>query len=314
MEGKYTLRDIVIENSYLGRFAEFKDLIYGPWSYGGTGKFTLQLGIIQILIVIAALLFLVKFYKSKSEQKYLLAGSLLFLFVSIFLMLEPANFIWTKLSILQKLQFPWRFLTMATFCISIIGAILVNNIEIKQKKLISILIIFFAIIPTFSYWQAKEYKTFGDTVFEKPYASTTDTGESAPIWSVRFMENFPKENIEVIDGDAEIKNYARTSTYHEYLIVAHEKTRFRENTLYFPGWKIYDNSKLLENIEFQDPTNRGLMTFYLDQGLHNVIIKFEDTKIRKVAELISLTSIIIVLIFPIIFLVFSNFRIKKYKW
>src|SRR3989344_261372 len=36
-EGKYTLRDIVIEGIYLERFVNFRDLFYSPWNFGGTG-------------------------------------------------------------------------------------------------------------------------------------------------------------------------------------------------------------------------------------------------------------------------------------
>lgn len=43
-EGKYTLRNILTKGSYVGRFVSFPQLIYGPWNYGQTGQFTVQLG------------------------------------------------------------------------------------------------------------------------------------------------------------------------------------------------------------------------------------------------------------------------------
>lgn len=314
IEGKYTLRDIVTNNAYLDRFVEIRGLIYGPWNYGGTGQFTTQLGIISISLIILSIIFMFKFYKSKDNQKYLLFGSLVFFFGSIFLMLPQSNFIWNQITILQKLQFPWRFLTITTFCASLIGAILIDKINLKKKNILVIIIISLTIIPTISYWHGNKYVIYADSDFEKPYASTTDTGESSPIWSVRSMDGFPKSNIEIIEGKAEIVNYKRTSTYHEYLINAKEKTRLRENTLYFPGWKIYDNYKLVENVQFQDPKNRGVMTFYLDEGLHDLILKFEDTKIREFSNYISLFSIIFVLLIPMALIIFSDTRFKKNKW
>ncbi len=314
VEGKYTLRDIVTNNAYLERYVQVKNLIYGAWNYGGTGEFTTQLGIINIIIIIAGVAFLFKFYKSKDNLKYLLIGTVVFFFISVFLMLPYSNFIWEKLTILQKLQFPWRFLSITTFCTSVIGAILIDKINLKSKNILAAIIIILSIIPTVNYWKADEYKLYSDSYFEKPYASTTDTGESSPIWSVRSMDEFPKYKLEILSGNAEIVDYSRRSNYHEYLIDAKEKTRFRENTLYFPGWKIYDNYKLVDNVEFQDPENRGVMTFYLDKGLHDLILKFENTKVRMVSNIVTFISIIFVFLIPLIFLFFPNLKFKKYRW
>ncbi len=314
IEGKYTLRDIVTSNEYSSRFVEIKNILYGNWSYGGTGQLTTQLGIIEIILTVGAIIFLFKFYKSKDKTKYLLSGTLIFLFFAIFLMTKESNFIWSNITTLKKLQFPWRLLTITTFCTALIGSILLDKINIKSKNVIVILIIFLAIIPTISFWHPKEYKTYNENYFIGRFPSTTDTGESSPIWSTRSMESLPKNNFEIIDGEATISNYIRRSNYREYLISNDKKTRFRENTVYFPGWKIYDNYKPLANIEYQDPANRGVMTFYLDEGLHDLVIKFEDTKIRKVSNFVSLLSIIISIIFPLLFIFISYLKIGKYKW
>lgn len=315
-EGKYTLRDIVTRGEYAFRFVEIKQLFYGSWSYGGTGQFTVQLGIVSIILTVAATIFLFKYWKSKDREKYLLLGSLIFLLASIFLMLPQSNFIWSKITTLEKLQFPWRFLSITTFCMSLSGAILIEKINLKNKikDILILLILLGIVLPTINYWHAKEYKFFTDSFFERLYPSTTDTGESSPIWSTRAMEHYPKNKLELIDGKAEFNILPWTSTYHEYAIDVKQDARFRENTLYFPGWKIYDNNKLISNIEFQDPKNRGVMTFRLEKGLHDIILKFEDTKIRKISNFISLISIIFVILIPVIFLIFPNHKIRKYKW
>ena len=206
------------------------------------------------------------------------------------------------------------FISITTFSTAIIGAILIEKINIKNKKIISSIIILIVIFSTVNYWQAKEYKIYHDSFFEKDYPSTRDIGESSPIWSIRSMDKYPKGHIELINGNARIVNYSRTSTKHKYLVDAKEDIRIRENTLYFPGWKIYDNYKLIENIEFQDPKNRGLITFELKKGLHYLIISFEDTKVRLISNLISIISIILIPIIIIIFLLFPNLANNRYKW
>ena len=313
-EGKYTLRDIVTTGEYSTRFVNFVDLIYSPWSFGGTGQFSVQIGIVQIIIVILSIVLFFKLFKKKDKLRYLYLGVLLFLGTSIFLMIPQSIFIWENITTLQKLQFPWRFLTIVVFCVSLIGALFVNKLNIRRKDLLTYLLVILSILPTITFWNAKEYKVFDDSYFEKVWAGTTDTGESSPIWSIRFMEAKPKNNIEVIEGEAQIVELPRKTTVHEYVVDVKEKSRIRENTLYFPGWKVYDNGKFLENVEFQDPKNRGIITFYLDKGMHSIILRFEETKLRDYSNLISLITVLVLLAVPIIFYLKPKSKFGKIKW
>jgi uncharacterized membrane protein len=293
IEGKYTLRDIVTQNAYADRFVEFKDLIIGKWNYGISGEFTTELGYVQIILIIFGIIILFNIRKTKNYKKYLLLFTLIYFSVSVFLMLTESNTIWEKVTTLQKLQFPWRFLSITTFCSALIGAIVID--KLKLKTIFSIIIIILIIAPTINFWRAKDYKIYTDSYFDKSYPSTTDTGESSPIWSVRSMDNYPKNYIEILSGSAQIKVISRNSTSHEYLVDAKDEVRIKENTLYFPGWKIYNNYIELNNVEFQDQKNRGIMTFTLAPGIHNVILKFEDTKIRKFSNFVSLLSVLLIL-------------------
>lgn len=308
MEGKYTLRDIVTRGEYSSRFVDLQSLLSSPWSFGISGQFSVQIGIIHIFLSILAAFLIYKLYKKKDSSFLLLAGSFGFLIVSIFLMLDRSSLVWEKLTILQKLQFPWRFLSVIVFLTSLMGAVFVSKVSLKNKNIIIAILIFAAIFSTRNFWGAKEYKLISDNFFKTTFNSTTDTGESAPIWSVRFMEKRPKEEIEVIEGSAEIKKVSRKTTYHKYLITTKEESRMRENTLYFPGWKVYDNGKEVKDVEFQDPKNRGLITFYLGRGIHNVDVKFEETRLRVFSNLISLSSILFVT------LVFIILKFRPHFW
>src|SRR4029079_12690534 len=110
------------------------------------------------------------------------------------------------------------------------------------------------------YWHPKAYLQKPEAFYTGIYDSTTDTGESAPIWSVRFMEARPKSHMEVIGGKAKIREVSRNSTSHSYQVDASMEAQLRENTLYFPGWKV-----LVDGVEvpiaFQDAHNRGVITF-----------------------------------------------------
>jgi len=139
-------------------------------------------------------------------------------------------------------------------------------------------------------WKPKGYTAKPDSYYSGVYESTTDTGESSPIWSVRFMEHFPTASMDIASGSVLITKGRRTTTVREYVLNAKEPARLVENTLYFPGWKVYVDG-IQTGVQFQDPTYRGLITFRVTEGEHTVRIVFEDTKMRRISNMISLASI-----------------------
>jgi len=299
-EGKYTLRDIVTGPEALSRFLPFSDFIYGPWSYGGTGQFTAQIGILHWVLILFSIPLGIHLFKKKNKEWIIIFVLLIIFAFTLYLMTASSKPIWQTITTLQKFQFPWRFLSLTVFLSAVIGSFVVNfllNLKIlkssNRKIYVAVLFIFIVLFLNKNYWHAKDYLYKNENFYSGIYLSTTDTGESSPIWSVRFMENLPKAHIEVLEGEANIKENYRSSTNHSYSILATSKAKFRENTLYFPGWKVFVDGKE-SPIEFQDYNNRGLMTFWVEKGEHGVGIRFEETKLRIFANLISIMSLLAV--------------------
>ena len=140
-------------------------------------------------------------------------------------------------------------------------------------------------------WKPKAYLHKPESFFSGVYDSTTDTGESSPIWSVRFMEHRPDQPMDSSLGHMLITPTKRTTTVHDYTVtVTGSDGRVVENTLYFPGWTVYVDGVRTE-IQYQDPAYRGLITFAVPSGAHTIHIVFEDTKLRKLATLVSEVNI-----------------------
>ena len=304
-EGKYTLRDIVTSGEAMDRFVPWNWFFYSPWNYGGTALLTKSIGYIQWFCITCSLLVLWKLKEYK--QKIILFGSLLVFIGSLWIMTSMSGFIWERVTILQNFQFPWRFLSVSTFLAAVIGSVSlvysISNLSIPRKNVFFVGVCLLSVFLTYSMWHPKEYVIHDDSFYSRVYPGTTDTGESSPIWSVRFMEHTPANLMEVIDGDAVITVGKRTSTKHEYTVVAQKQTRMVENTLFFPGWKIFVDG-VSAGIQFQDPAFRGLMTFWMDEGKHQVLVTFTDTKVRYYASVTSLISlgILILTSIPLLFL------------
>lgn len=285
-EGKYTLRDIVASSEYQSRFVSFESFLFGAWSYGGTGQFSTQVGLTQWILVLASFFSTVRFYQKKNTLWIVSASILIIFFLTLFLMTGASSGIWQTITVLQKFQFPWRFLSVSVFTAAVLGGLLIFTIPKRFQLVTCCLLLVTLFLFNKDYWHAKDYLTNDERFFTGIYKSTTDTGESSPRWSVRFMEKEPSSRIEVISGKATLEETERISTRRVYKIHVQEPSRIRENTLYFPGWEVFVDEEKAP-VEFQDPSNRGLMTFFVDSGNHSIVVKFRETRLRWFANGVS---------------------------
>ena len=309
LEGKYTLRDIVTDNEYASRFETVTRFIYSPWSFDGTNRFSVQIGLVQWLIVAIQPVIAYVLYKRKQTKLLVFVVGIFVLFVlSLFIMTEPAKPVYEVFSVLQKFQFPWRFLTLSVFITAVMGGIFVHILEPRRQLVVLIVISVLLIFVNKDYVVTKGYLLLPDSFYKSVYEGTTDTGESAPIWSVRFMLEKPESENEVISGAANIVPGERTATTRSYEIIASSGARILENTLYFPGWKVFVNGQEAQ-VEFQDQNNRGLITYMVPSGKNDVVITFENTKLRNLSEAVSILGVIFLTIYVIFFNKFNKWKI-----
>ena len=295
MEGKYTLRDIVTSGGeYLTSFAVWKDFFFGQWSYGGTAALSKQIGFIHWIGIFGSIISTyILLYRNKNKLWILTLGIFVILGITLFLMTSASGPIWQTITVLQKFQFPWRFLSVTVFLSALLGGILLSLISNKYKKVALLILVIGLLVVNKDYWHAQGFLQKEESFYSGIYNGTTDTGESAPIWSVRFMEKRPSSKVEIISGIANLKEISRSVTEREYRVEAIDKIRILENTLYFPGWTVLVDGRR-EDIEFQDQNHRGLITFDVAKGNHKVNISYEETKTRLFANVISAVSLLAV--------------------
>lgn len=297
-EGKYTLRDIVTTSDYQNRFVPWNMFLNPSWKYGGGNELSKFLGFGNI---IALLMSFFVYRKYSDKAKIFLIANIIIFIISIIFMTSISLPLWNNISLLQKFQFPWRLLTLTAFTTSVIGAVSTHFLPKKLQKIFVFCICIIAIVTTIHMWKPKEFKSFNEQYFTSLYPGTTDTGESSPIWSVRFMENFPNKPYEIVEGDAVVVTIDRDTTRHLYQITVRTPMTFLENTLYFPGWHVYlDSQEIIP--EFQNANYRGLMTFEMEPGIHTVQVQFSQTRLRQIADVISVAALATIglwLLFPL---------------
>lgn len=317
----YYLIPALVERQFISNYEQIKfedhfpfikQLIIPHWGYGtshwGPGDdLSFQIGIANLVSVLAVLI-IFRFLKKpiKSLTVYLL---LIFGFF-VFLMNQRSTPIWSLHPILRYVQFPWRMLLFTSLITSFLGTIASDFIltKIDKRKIYIFTVIVIFIITSLSVWYFKpsQFKDISDERYLELYFAnrTLRGGERAHLSKeyLNFTEDFiPPTIYQKKRLGALPKNWVE-SKYPASIKYAKENLSYnidintpKKNTLiiysgYFPGWTAQVDGK---EVPLYPLSEYGLTALDIETGTHKVKIEFKDTIIRRIANSISLLSIIL---------------------
>jgi hypothetical protein len=200
-------------------------------------------------------------------------------------------------------QFPWRFLSIAIFTLSFSAGSIILLINKKKLQVLAVIIISITtILLNFSYFKEDIwYSNLTDNQELSSDRILAQSGAGLKDYWPKFSKNFPTSfapNLPtVIQGEANFIKYYKKSNYSEaFFSVSTPKAIINLPIAYFPNWELYlDNQK----IDYQIDPILGLIQFEIGQGSHHYELFLKNTKIRLIANIISLISISLVIVFGI---------------
>ncbi|PIS13820.1 hypothetical protein COT65_02145 [Candidatus Shapirobacteria bacterium CG09_land_8_20_14_0_10_47_13] len=293
-ERKYTYGDLFMKDLYLEHFPELGQLFWpNPLNLvsGQVHDITVQFGAVHVLAVLIALYLWFKKRLTVQERRTV-AYSLVIIAGCVFLMQPVSVPLWQNLALLRQFQFSWRLLSLVTLATAMLGFVL---LRVNLSKRLYWPLCAFIILLTISWWRPMlGFDRINESEFWNYPLSTTYFGEANTIWAANPPQSFPENRVEIIGGKGEISNFIWTTTSQKFLVKNQTEVNILSNTLFFPGWRVFSDGQEVP-IEFQNQNHRGLITFRLPAGEHQVEIKFGQTRDRQVGEIISLISISILL-------------------
>lgn len=290
---QFTVFDQVVIANYRDNFPNFWELIMPRWSFGPSepgnpDSMSFQVGIVNLIIIILSLIyFLRRRVKTAHDEKgiYFLAVFFLALF---FLTPYSAGF-WDIIG-LSIIQFPWRILSVLIFCSSILGGFLFTVIPRSLQKPGVLLVLGLILVLNFSYTKPNGFVQREEGYYFTNEDTTTVQNEYLPGWA-KNLKREKRSRAEVMTGSGEIKSLITKSNLTSFAFSG--KGVVRINTVYFPGWQIKVNGK---EHPFQID-DEGLIRLNLDQNAKQVKIVFGETPLRLLADLVSLTTLVVLVIF-----------------
>lgn len=317
MENKFTHIEKISEAGYYfgNFFVSIKDLWQSEWGYGGAGGgMTFMIGKIHIFLAAGALI--VYLYNSIKMKKLTLAP-ILFLFFAVFctfLTNHGSFFLWKLIPLLNLTQYPMRLIFFIDF--SLILFIVLSTRDIFQKanqKFLFVIVVISSIFVIFR--NVGFYKSAYNYDFTEKYLS-----EKYLKWdsTIRGDEYLPKEFVipikenEISDGSIKTNKGVNVKIlFHksnEMVIEFENKNKDLQVNFpitNFPGWKMFVNGKE-ERITVQ--TKFNLISGNFGKGKYFVQVKFVNTPVRSIGNLISLIGLV-----SLICLIVKRFQIYGRK-
>ncbi len=268
-----------------------------PWGFGGSTAgcvdgMSFMLGKLHIIIGLAAgalVLLKGRFF----PERYLGLTGMVITGVGIFFTLPISIFLWENIPFFSYLQYPWRFLAYAELGLSVLIGTLFVHMRAKALRFILTTIVVLLAIPYYGKW------------FQPQYLFTKEAREFESEKALRFdvsnisYEYLPPDFVRPASPDA----YARTTivpregmivehivqsdTYERFTVTTNKDEKITLNKTVFPGWKYLVNGKPVVPTVAQ-----SLPTILIPKGQNVVEIRFADTPVRTLGNIISVIAVL----------------------
>lgn len=327
LEKDFTRMEATIVSEYFDyaiHFVSVRQLFTLNWGYGGStwGPFddmSFYLGTGQLGIFVFGLFVFVKkvlkLHKNQSTykttvQKIIRTPSLMtailfsvFFAIAACMTTTYSKFIWDQFSFLAYVQFPWRWLSVASLFLAVCGSALVFATENRMIRIISAVVgVVLIIVSSLPIFQPEKFISGYDAWY---YSDTNriSTHMSAvlpdfiPIQVSNEVFVKPVTDGKVLlcelDQSCPFEYTVHTNVTHIKIIKVKlerpEAITFA--TADFPGWQTSLDTKIVE----KSVSDQGLIQLTVPEGEHEIKITFKNTPVRTVANILSTLGILMVL-------------------
>jgi hypothetical protein len=319
LEREYTLVDQILTGELADfrlHFVYLRQFWHSPWGYGGSlfgleDGVSFEIGKIHLLAVgVSPVLIFRLLRRGKKHTPLFLFFVFCFAF-SVFLTSFHSQSLWEAVSPFSYLQFPWRFLTVVVLFASLLAGslpVLFSNQFIKSA--VAICLVSLVIITNKNFFKPERFLAVDDAYYTSAEVlkwrtsrmsydyvprgiKTKKTEQNTTVVDIE-KKDIPQQSLVVLKGEGVIKDLKTSSFSFDFKVEAQTPTVLRVNTFNFPGWKAWIDG---EPTMIDDQNKYRLITLNISKGAHWVSVKFTDTLTRRIGNIISFLSWLLVLSF-----------------
>lgn len=240
-------------------------------------------------------------FRAKLYMQYFLTGCL-------FLLLSDTVFPWDAVPYFKNfckvMQFPYRFLGIATLCFCVCGGVGIHNLlrKIGRKNVVGVVsvclicstslvaFIKFAPLSSLSYWRMPA-KTYWERLI-----STSDTDYLYKDMDIKKLVEQGDHYI----SNAVISNYHKDGTNISFSYLAESDSKIILPLVNYPGYLAVDQTG--KEIAIFENDNH-MMEFFLPRGQGEILLKYAGLNLFNLADFVSLIT----------FVFFCSVSIRQFK-
>lgn len=286
-------------SQYKDHFVCMMQLWSSQWGYGGSipgclDGLSFQLGKLHILLGILAL---PAFIVAKRKQASLVILLCIGFFISVFLLLPVSKPVWDSLSFMKFIQFPWRFLGLAVFFLSLLGGYAVAVFQnIFPKKPLRSVISSCLVVLLFAGMMVLYAKYFHPQIIDKNYRDETNlqtirwtiskiSDEYMPPDFAKPKDESQVANIRIINPEGSVFYHDRL-TQITALVDGSARTTLQVNLAAFPDWNFR-----LDNKPVNAAVIDGRYAVAVPAGKHTLDVYWQPTPVEKLADFLSVVGL-----------------------
>jgi hypothetical protein len=304
-----------------GDFVEFFQLFSPNWGFGASvpgpnDDVSFQLGVVPVVLSLFALapLFQKRTRASLGRPAVRLAAFFgILAVIVVFLTLHLSAPLWQILPLVRLAQFPWRLLALTVVAMAFLCGVAAKGSRSQSGflDLSTLVLVALLIVGSLPYVRAEMSQRSVSLAGLMEFQQSSDemTGSTAwvrdiPTWSPMADYAIAGEPItSKISFDYLYEQpgliHARTlelRTESELVEYSAERSGLITfNTFYYPGWHAYlldpTTSAAVEELPIALRGQLGLMTVRVPAGVGQVLLRFQDTPIRRLATALTFGSL-----------------------
>lgn len=284
--------------SQIGGGADFRDhfvcwqqLWQSEWGFGGSAPgcvdgLSLKIGKLHIIASFIVLIGSIFFWKKDRLQSAVVPLAFGFLLLAIFLMLEISKPLWESIAPMGFLQYPWRFLLLASFFSSFLaGGIVLWRLRRFESILLFLLLIFNIKLfePQTILPQTVDDYINGNNI---KWVTSKLSDEYMPrdFAKPMFTNDTVKRRISIekikVDKTQELVFETNENEIKTVLVLVAP----------FPAWQVFIDGTSTSYVS----RNNGIEVT-IPQGTHTIKLLFVQTAVEKIGNSISFVSTILLL-------------------
>lgn len=282
-----------------------------PWGFGGSTKgcidgMSFKIGKLFIIFAAVSLILGLICIRSNNKNRNAVVLAFLGLLAVVFLMVPYAKPVWDLVPLMAYLQFPWRFLLLASFFSAfLVGAIpySISQINLNTKLYSVISLIIAIVLVSLVLWQNEKYfmpltindKTSADYIEKKTInwqiSKISDEYMPKGFTKPKKEKDVIKRKITSIESLPNIEISKDTTMLLEAKIQSSQPVKLLVNIAYFPAWRLFLDGKVMDYT-----VKKNGLEVQVPKGEHILTARFVSTDTEELANFISLAGVIVLIL------------------